>query len=105
MIDAVLKNWENEEVDKFTLNPKTFGLDIRKDILHRVVHWQLSKARSGCHKTKQRNEVSGSTRKIYKQKGTGQARHGSIKAPIFVGGGTTFGPINHSHEYQLNKKD
>lgn len=97
-------NWSNEEVQKIDLNPEIFSQPIREDILHRVVNWQLSKARSGCHKSKQRNEVSGSTRKIYKQKGTGGARHGSIKAPIFVGGGVVFGPVVRSHEYKLNKK-
>lgn len=104
MNDIIVKNWDNDEVEKFQLNMNIFGLELRKDILHKVVQWQLSKARLGCHKTKQRNEVAGSTRKIYRQKGTGQARHGSIKAPIFVGGGTVFGPVVRSHEYNLNKK-
>ncbi|MDF3047863.1 MAG: ribosomal protein [Candidatus Midichloriaceae bacterium] len=104
MVETVIKNWDNKEVSKLKLSEEVFAQDIREDILHRVVQWQLSKARSGTHKTKQRNEVSGSTRKIYRQKGTGQARHGSIKAPIFVGGGTTFGPVVRSHEYSLNKK-
>ena len=71
--------------------------------MSRVVNWQLAKRRSGCHKTKQRSEVQGSTRKIYRQKGTGQARHGSIRAPIFRGGGIVFGPLVRSHEYKLNK--
>jgi large subunit ribosomal protein L4 len=64
----------------------------------------MAKRRSGCHKTKERSEVKGSTRKIYKQKGTGQARHGAITAPIFVGGGIVFGPRVRSHGYSLNKK-
>jgi large subunit ribosomal protein L4 len=104
MVEAVIKNWEDKEVGKLKLSEEVFAQEVREDILHRVVAWQLSKARSGCHKAKQRNEVSGSTRKIYRQKGTGQARHGSIKAPIFIGGGITFGPVVRSHGYSLNKK-
>lgn len=104
MAEIIIRNWKDDEVGKLQLNSDIFGVSIREDILHRVVQWQLSKARLGCHKVKQRNEVNGSTRKIYRQKGTGQARHGSIKAPIFVGGGTVFGPVVRSHEYSLNKK-
>jgi len=70
MVETVIKNWDNKEVSKLKLSDEVFAQDIREDILHRVVQWQLSKARSGTHKTKQRNEVSGSTRKIYRQKGT-----------------------------------
>jgi large subunit ribosomal protein L4 len=97
-------NWDGGVVDSILLEASVFGVEYRSDILHRVMEWQRSKSRSGSHKTKQRNEVTGSTRKIYKQKGTGQARHGSIKAPIFVGGGIVFGPLVRSHEYKLNKK-
>jgi large subunit ribosomal protein L4 len=97
-------NWSGEVADSIELEASVFNLEYRPDILHRVVEWQRSGARSGCHKAKQRNEVSGSTRKIYKQKGTGQARHGSIKAPIFIGGGIVFGPVVRSHGYKLNKK-
>lgn len=104
MAEVKIRNLENIETGKHKLSDDIFGKPERVDILHRVVNWQLSKARSGCHKAKQRNEVSGSTRKIYKQKGTGQARHGSIKAPIFIGGGIVFGPVVRSHEYSLNKK-
>ena len=104
MVEAVLKNWENKEVGKLKLSADVFSQENRSDILHRVVQWQLAKRRLGCHKTKERNEVSGSTRKIYRQKGTGGARHGSIKAPIFVGGGTAFGPQVRDHSHSLNKK-
>ncbi len=100
----VLNIFDGKIVDTIDLDPFVFCVDYRADILHKVVLWQRSKMRSGCHKVKQRNEVSGSTRKIYKQKGTGQARHGSIKAPIFIGGGIVFGPLVRSHEYKLNKK-
>ena len=98
-----VKNFDNKEVGAVELNDSIFGLEERQDILSRVVNWQLAKRRSGCHKTKQRSEVQGSTRKIYRQKGTGQARHGSIRAPIFRGGGIVFGPLVRSHEYKLNK--
>ena len=97
-------NWKNQVVETKTLDEATFGVATRVDIIHRVVSWQRAKARAGTHKTKDRNEVSGSTRKIYNQKGGGRARHGSIKAPIFIGGGITFGPIPRSHEFSLNKK-
>lgn len=98
-----VKNFDNKEVGAVELNDNIFCLEERQDILSRVVNWQLAKRRSGCHKTKQRSEVQGSTRKIYRQKGTGQARHGSIRAPIFRGGGIVFGPVVRSHEYKLNK--
>jgi large subunit ribosomal protein L4 len=104
-MQAVLKNMENLEIGKIDIDNSLFGGPIdRTDILHRVVHWQMSKFRSGCHKVKGRSEVAGSTRKIYRQKGTGQARHGAITAPIFVGGGIVFGPLVRSHGYRLNKK-
>ena len=97
-------NWQNQEVGNIDLDESIFGVTVRPDIVHRVVTWQRAKARAGTHKTKQRNEVSGSTRKIYNQKGGGRARHGSKKAPIFVGGGIVFGPVVRSHEFKLNKK-
>lgn len=97
-------NWDNQVVGTKTLDEAIFGIATRKDIIHRVVEWQRAKARAGTHQTKTRETVSGSTRKIYAQKGGGRARHGSIKAPIFVGGGITFGPLTRSHEFPLNKK-
>ncbi len=99
-----IRNLDNKEAGKTELNADIFGQEYRSDILARVVDWQRAKSRSGCHMVKDRSLVAGSTRKIYKQKGTGQARHGSVKAPIFVGGGTVFGPVVRSHEYSLNKK-
>ena len=76
----------------------------KESVLHEVVAWQLSKRRRGTASTKTRGEMSGSTAKIYPQKGTGRARHGSRKAPIFVGGGTTFGPHPRDYEYTLPKR-
>src|SRR5450631_1426599 len=81
-----------------------FAVKPRADILARVVHWQLSKRRAGTHKTKGMGEVQGTTKKPYRQKGTGNARQGSLRAPQFRGGGVVHGPVPHSHEYSLNKK-
>ena len=87
-----------------TLDEALFGLEPRADILHRVVRWQRAKAQAGTHSTLTRAEVSYSTKKIYRQKGTGGARHGSKKAPIFRHGGVTKGPQPRSHEHDLPKK-
>jgi large subunit ribosomal protein L4 len=86
------------------LNDDIFGLDPRVDILHRLVRWQRAKAQQGTHDTLGRSEVSYSTKKIYRQKGTGGARHGSRKAPIFRHGGVYKGPHPRSHAHDLNKK-
>ena len=86
------------------LSDEVFGLDPRRDILHRVVTWQLAKRQQGTHKTKERGEVRGSSRKIVRQKGSGGARHGNKKAPIFVGGGVAHGPRVRSHAHKLPKK-
>ena len=82
-----------------------FGIaDIRNDILARVVNWQLAKRRAGTHKVQTRNENSRTGKKMYKQKGTGGARHGSRRAPQFVGGSRAFGPVVRSHAFDLQKK-
>ena len=82
-----------------------FGIeDIRADILSRVVNWQLAKRRAGTHKVQTRNENSRTGKKMYKQKGTGGARHGSRRAPQFVGGSRAFGPVVRSHAFDLQKK-
>ena len=81
-----------------------FGLEPRADILHRVVRWQRNNAQAGTHKVKTRSEVSYSTKKIYRQKGTGGARHGARSAPIFRGGGVYKGPVVRSHGHELTKK-
>ncbi|QPH52479.1 50S ribosomal protein L4 [Pontivivens ytuae] len=86
------------------LNDEVFGLEPRADILHRVVRWQRARAQAGTHSVKGRSEVSYSTKKIYRQKGTGGARHGSRKAPIFRKGGVYKGPTPRSHEHDLPKK-
>jgi len=86
------------------LDDAIFGLEPRVDILHRVVRWQRAAAQQGTHATLGRSDVSYSTKKIYRQKGTGGARHGSRKAPIFRHGGTYKGPTPRSHAHDLNKK-
>jgi len=82
-----------------------FGIsEIRPDILQRMVRYQLSKRQAGTHSTQNRDDVSVTTKKLYNQKGTGGARHGSRNAPIFVGGGVAHGPHPHSHAHGLPKK-
>ena len=86
------------------LGDDIFGLDPRVDILHRVVRWQRNKAQAGTHKVKTRSETSYSRKKIYRQKGTGGARHGDRNAPIFRKGGVYKGPSPRSHAHDLPKK-
>jgi large subunit ribosomal protein L4 len=95
---------ENAAAGSAELPDEIFNVAPRKDIMARVIHWQLSKRRSGNHKTKGMSEVSGTTRKPYKQKGTGNARQGSLRSPQFRTGGRVHGPVVRSHEYSLNKK-
>jgi large subunit ribosomal protein L4 len=100
----VVRNLDNEEVGDIELAEAVFGLPVRRDILARVVNWQLAKRRAGTHKTKGISEISGTTRKPYKQKGTGRARQGSLRSPQFRGGAVIFGPVVRSHEFALQKK-
>ena len=86
------------------LPDEIFGIAPRTDIIARVIHWQLAKRRSGNHKAKGMGEVSGTTRKPFKQKGTGNARQGSLRAPQFRTGGVVHGPVVRDHGYNLNKK-
>ena len=99
-----VRNLDNEEVGEIDLAEEVFGLPARPDILARVVRWQLAKRRAGTHKTKGISEVSGTTRKPYKQKGTGRARQGSLRSPQFRGGAVIFGPVVRSHAFSLQKK-
>ena len=94
----------NEKVGSIDLNPAVFGVSMRKDILARVVNWQLAKRRAGTHATKTISQISGTTRKPYKQKGTGNARQGSLRSPQFRGGATIFGPLPRDHAHDLPKK-
>ena len=91
-------------VGEIDLADAVFGVEPRADILHRVVRWPRAKKQAGTHKTKTRGETAYSTRKIYKQKGTGNARHGDRGANIFRKGGTAKGPVVRSHAHDLPKK-
>jgi large subunit ribosomal protein L4 len=91
-------------VGSIELSDDVFALEPRTDILQRMVRYQLAKRQAGTHKAKQRGEVNGPNKKIYKQKGTGQARHGNDKPPQFRGGGRAFGPVPRSHAHNLPKK-
>ena len=95
---------DNEEVGDIELADEVFGLPVRQDILARVVNWQLAKRRAGTHKTKGISEIQGTTRKPYKQKGTGRARQGSLRSPQYRGGARIFGPVVRSHAFDLQKK-
>jgi large subunit ribosomal protein L4 len=95
---------DGKKAGSVELSDAIFGLEPRKDILHRVVRWQRNKAMAGTHDVLGRSEVSYSTKKIYRQKGTGGARHGARSAPIFRGGGTYKGPTPRSHAHDLTKK-
>ena len=86
------------------LDETIFGLEPRADLLARCVRWQLAKRQAGTHKTKGRSEINRTTKKLYKQKGTGNARHGAASAPQFRGGGRAFGPVVRSHAHDLPKK-
>lgn len=97
-------NLDNEKVGTIDLNESIFGLEIRADILQRVVRWQLARLQTGNHKAKGRSEVSRSGSKPFKQKGTGRARQGDRKAPHMTGGGVAFGPVVRSHSHDLTKK-
>jgi large subunit ribosomal protein L4 len=95
---------DNNQVGSISLAAEVFEVDVRSDILQRAVIWQLAKRQQGTHKSKTYGEVAGSTRKIVKQKGSGGARHGAIRAPQFRGGGKAFGPVVRSHAIDLPKK-
>ena len=95
---------DNKSAGELELEEGVFGLVPRKDILARVVNWQLARRRRGTHKTKGISEISGTTKKPYKQKGTGSARQGSLRSPQFRGGAVIFGPVVRSHAFDLQKK-
>jgi len=95
---------DGEKAGSVTLNEAIFGLDPRSDLLQRCIRWQLTKRRAGTHAVKNRSDISRTTKKLYKQKGTGNARHGAASAPQFRGGGRAFGPQVRSHEHDLPKK-
>src|SRR5580692_4932511 len=95
---------EGKEAGSVQLSDAIFGLEPRKDIIQRCVNWQLAKRQAGTHKTQGRADVWRTGKKMYKQKGTGGARHGSARVPQFRGGGRAMGPVVRSHAHDLPKK-
>ena len=98
-----VKSLENKKVGDIDLSDEIFGLEPRADILHRVVNWQLAKRRSGNHKTKGISEISGTGKKPFKQKGTGNARAGSLRNAQHRTGAVIFGPVVRDHAHGLTK--
>ena len=95
---------DGKKSGKVSLSDAIFGLEVRTDLLHRMVRYQLAKRRAGTHDVKNRSEISATTKKMYRQKGTGNARHSTKKAPQFRGGGRAFGPTPRDHSFSLPKK-
>lgn len=99
-----IKTLDNVSAGTAELDDEIFAANPRADIMARVVHWQQAKRRAGTHKVKGLSEVSGTTKKPYRQKGTGNARQGSLRAPQFRTGGVVHGPVPRDHGYSLPKK-
>src|SRR5580692_2775515 len=99
-----VKNLEGNKVGQLELADDVFGAKVNANLLHESVRHYLAGKRSGTHKTKDKSEVSGSGKKLWKQKGTGRARIGSIRSPLWRHGGTVHGPVPRSYEYALPKK-
>lgn len=97
-------NWKKEKVGSVELAADVFEREVKKEVLHTVVRWQLASRRQGTSMTKTKGLVSGGGKKPFKQKGTGNARQGSTRSPLMPGGGTTFGPQPRSYAYVLPKK-
>ncbi|MBF0424702.1 MAG: 50S ribosomal protein L4 [Magnetococcales bacterium] len=104
MIEHPLKDANNQELRQVSLPDETFGRPVRADLLARAVQYQLAKRRAGCASTKTRSDVRGGGKKPYRQKGTGNARQGTIRAPQWRTGGVVFGPHPHSHATKLPKQ-
>ena len=103
-MQVAIRTLDNTEAGTADLPDEIFAANPRADLMARVVDWQLAKRRAGTHKTKGMSEVAGTTKKPWRQKGTGRARQGSLRAPQFRTGGVVHGPVVRSHEYSLNKK-
>jgi len=97
-------NMEREKVSEAELDAKVFAAEVKPHLLHQVVVWQEAKHRRGTAKVKTRGEVSGTGKKPWRQKGTGRSRHGSLRSPLWPGGGKVFGPIPRDYEYTIPKK-
>jgi large subunit ribosomal protein L4 len=103
-MELKLQSFDGKASGSVQLSDAIFGLEPRPDILQRCVTWQLAKRRAGTHKVKGRAEIWRTGKKMYRQKGTGSARHGSARVNLFRGGGRSFGPVVRSHEIGLPKK-
>jgi large subunit ribosomal protein L4 len=103
-MDLKITTLEGKEAGSASLSKEIFGLEPRTDLIQRCINWQLAKRQRGTHKTKMRGEINRTTKKMYRQKGTGGARHGAQSAPQFRGGGRSFGPVVRSHAHDLPKK-
>jgi large subunit ribosomal protein L4 len=103
-MDVKIMTLAGADAGEVKLSEAIFGLDPRQDILQRVVRWQLAKRQQGTHQAKGRADIARTGAKMYKQKGTGRARHSSARAPQFRGGGKAHGPVARSHEHELPKK-
>lgn len=103
-MDIKVTTLDGKASGKVSVSDAVFGLEPRQDLLHRMVRYQLAKRRAGTHDVKNRSEISATTKKMYKQKGTGNARHSTKKAPQFRGGGRAFGPTPRDHGHDLPKK-
>ena len=103
-MDISILTLEGDAAGKLSLSDEIFGLEPRADLIQRYVRWQLAKRQAGTHKVKNRSEINRTGKKVYKQKGSGNARHGSARAPLFRGGGRAFGPLVRSHAHDLPKK-
>jgi large subunit ribosomal protein L4 len=103
-MDMKITTLEGKEAGSVSLSDAIFGLEPRADIIQRCVNWQLARRQRGTHKTKDRSEIWRTGKKMYGQKGTGGARHGSARVPQFRGGGRAFGPVVRSHATELPKK-
>lgn len=103
-MDLAIRTLAGGDAGKIKVSDEIFGLEPREDILQRVVRWQLSRRQQGTHKTKGRSEIDRTGAKMYRQKGTGRARHSSASAPQFRGGGKAHGPVVRDHAIDLPKK-
>jgi large subunit ribosomal protein L4 len=103
-MELKVMSFDGKSAGSVSLSDAIFGLEPRPDILQRCVTWQLAKRRAGTHKVKNRAEIWRTGKKMYRQKGTGSARHGSARVNLFRGGGRSFGPVVRSHEIGLPKK-
>ena len=97
-------SFDGQAAGSIELSDDIFGLEPRTDLIARMIRWQLAKRRAGTHAVKNRADIARTGKKMYKQKGTGGARHGSARVPQFRGGGRAFGPVVRSHEHDLPKK-